>query len=81
MPGRGWQPLILDSRVYATLNETLNVTTIDMTSSRIRARRYAAYAAHIHQWADDMTADGHAVSPERLEWIFFAHNGRPLPPP
>ncbi len=80
VPGRTWQPLILDSRVYATLNDTLGVTTISMAGTRNRAARYAAYIGHLHQWAGSLTAEGCAVDAERLEWIFFAHNGRPLPP-
>ena len=36
---RAWQPLILDSRVYATLNETLPVTTTSIAGSHNRAAR------------------------------------------
>lgn len=79
-PTRIWQPLILDSRVYATLNDTLKITTTAMVGSRNRAARYVAYVDHLHQWADFPTAEQQANSAERLEWIFFAHNGQPLPP-
>jgi hypothetical protein len=67
----------LDSRVYATLNDTLKVTTISMARSRNRASRYAAYVDHLHRWANSLTVEGCAMDAERLEWIFFAHNGRP----
>lgn len=80
VPSRAWQPLILDSRVYATLNDTLQVTTISMAGSHNRSARYAAYVDHLHRWASLLTAEGCATDAERLEWIFFEHNGRPLPP-
>ena len=80
LPGRPWQPLILDSRVYRTLNETLRVTTIDMAGTNLWAARYLAYVGHMHDWAQFITSNGCcAVDAERLEWIFFAHNGEPLP--
>jgi hypothetical protein len=78
--GRSWQPLILDDRVYRTLNKTLGVTTTDMAAgSRNRAARYAAYVDHLHSWAESMTCDQFAVDAEWLEWILFAHNGGSLP--
>jgi hypothetical protein len=79
LPGRTWQPLILDNRVYRTLNRTLHVSTIDMAKSRRRAARYMSYVDHLHNWAQLITSEGCAVDAERLEWIFFAHNGKPLP--
>jgi len=79
MPERSWQPLILDSRVYATLNRTFAVTTHEMAGTPRRSRRYAAYVDTMHQWAQSLTQDGCAVSADRLEWILFAHDGRLWP--
>jgi hypothetical protein len=79
--GRRWQPLILDSRVYATLNETLDVTTISMAGgTRRRAVRYAAYVDTLHSWARFLSDKGCDADAERLEWILFQHRGGPLPP-
>jgi len=77
--GRPWQPLILDDRVFATLNKTLDTSTRDMAGSSNRARRYRAYVEHMHAWAAELatetpTAD---VEAERLEWVLFRHNGKP----
>ncbi len=79
LPGRAWQPLILDSRVYRTLNLTLGVNTIDMAGTLSRATRYMSYVGHMHDWAQLITSNGCPIDAERLEWIFFARNGRPLP--
>lgn len=79
VPERTWQPLILDSRVGATLNRTFAVTTHDMAGTSRRSRRYAAYVDTMHRWATDLTSDGCAVSADRLEWILFAHAGKPWP--
>lgn len=75
--GRAWQPLILDDRVFATLNNTLGAKTSAMAASSNRARRYRAYVEHLHAWAAELateptTAD---VDAERLEWVLFRHNG------
>lgn len=77
--GRGWQPLILDERVVASLNRTLGVRLADMTDRRGPAPRYAAYVQAIHWWADDLTGRGSATTADRLEWVLFEHDGRPLP--
>ena len=37
------------------------------------------YVNHLHDWAQLITGEGCAVDAERLEWIFFAHNGKLLP--
>jgi hypothetical protein len=79
-PERTWNPLILDSRVLATLNQTLQISTRTMAGDRRRAARYASYVEHLHGWADELTTTGHRVDSERLEWIMFEHNGEPLPP-
>jgi hypothetical protein len=75
VPGRNWQPLILDDRVLRTLNRTLGLSTRALAGSPNWGRRYAAYVEHLHSW-------GHEVgcSADRLEWILFAHNGEPMPP-
>jgi hypothetical protein len=71
---REWQPLILDARVYATLNKTLKVSTIRLADSHRRKHRYRAYVQALHLWAKELS-----VPAERLEWILFRHNGKPLP--
>ena len=38
-----------------------------------------SYVDHLHNWAQLATTEGWAVDAERIEWIFFAHNGKPLP--
>lgn len=80
VPGRTWQPLILDSRVLTTLNQTLGVTTTEMARTRLRAKRYTAYVDCMHQWSDALACEGAAINSARLEWILFDHNGRPLRP-
>lgn len=82
VPGRKRNPLILDSRVLETLNKTLHVTTRMMADDDRRwAVRCVAYVEHLHGWASELTATGCPVDGERLEWIMFEHNGKPLPPP
>lgn len=71
--GRPWQPLILDDRVLTTLNRSLEVTTLHLAASRRWADRYRAYVTATHAWAREL-----GVSAERLEWMLFRHNGRPL---
>lgn len=74
-----WQPLILDSRVYATLNQTLGVDTRSMAGARFRKARYRAYVETIHLWSEDLSRAGVDIDAERLEWVLFRHNGRALP--
>jgi hypothetical protein len=71
---REWQPLILDARVYASLNKTLEVSTIQLADSHRRKHRYRAYVQALHRWAEELS-----VPAERLEWILFRHNGGLLP--
>jgi hypothetical protein len=78
-PERVWNPLILDSRVLATLNQTLQISTRTMADDRRWAARYASYVEHLYRWADELTTADHPVDGERLEWIMFEHNGKPLP--
>lgn len=72
---RPWNPLILDKRVYESLNRTLAVSTIDLAGSRLRRRRYWAYVAAMHDWAALLHTAGQDVDADRLEWILFTHNG------
>ena len=72
---RNWQPLILDDRVLATLNRTLGTSTQELAGSRQWKSRYRAYVETLHGWADELRRDGVEVSADRLEWIFFCHNG------
>jgi hypothetical protein len=73
--GRDWQPLILDDRVLRTLNHTFGLSTRALAGPRYRGRRYAAYVQHMHRWSRALQDEGVHCSTERLEWIFFAHNG------
>jgi hypothetical protein len=79
VPDREWQPLILDSRVYASLNKTLGVDTKSMAGSRLRKARYGAYVETMHSWSEDLSRTGLDATPERLEWVLFQHNGKALP--
>lgn len=73
VPNRDWQPLILDSRVRATLHKTLNVWLNTMTDRRRDAERYVAYLWALHLWSARLTP---TVTAMRLEWILFRHNGK-----
>jgi hypothetical protein len=73
--GRRWQPLILDNRVLATLNESLHVSTTDLAKTNWRAARYRAYVETLHYWAAYLSDHGIAADAHRLEWILFCHNG------
>jgi hypothetical protein len=72
---RAWQPLILDDRVLATLNRTLGTSTQELAGSHRWKSRYRAYVETLNEWADEVRHDGIAVTADRLEWIFFCHNG------
>jgi hypothetical protein len=74
-PGRSWQPLILDSRVRATLHTTLDVWLNTLTDVRNHPHRYVAYLVAMHQWAEQFPQPMSAV---QLEWIMFRHNGKPI---
>ncbi|RIQ31205.1 8-oxoguanine DNA glycosylase OGG fold protein [Jiangella rhizosphaerae] len=74
--GRDWQPLVLDDRVYATLNDTLRIGgTARLAGSRRRADRYRAYVETVHRWAVELQLAGHDVDAERIEFVLFHHNG------
>jgi hypothetical protein len=74
-PKRPWQPLILDSRVRATLHTTLDVWLNNLARERNGAYRYIAYLTALHTWAEELPEP---VTASRLEWIFFMQNGKPL---
>jgi hypothetical protein len=74
-PGRDWQPLILDSRVRATLNTTLGVRLNQLAPRRNDPYRYVAYLEAIHEWSAQSQGP---MTPERLEWILFHWNGKPI---
>lgn len=77
--GRPWQPLILDARVHATLNNTMGVDTRTMAGDRRRALRYQAYVVALHSWAEDLRTQGvEDADAQRLEWMMFRHNGADL---
>lgn len=70
--GRDWQPLILDSRVRATLHDTLDVWLNQLTDSHNDPARYIAYLDAIRRWAAKLPQP---MTSTRLEWIMFRHNG------
>ena len=74
-PERRWQPLILDSRVRRTLNETLDVWLNDLATQSNGPHRYIAYLTALHAWAADLPEP---MTPSRLEWIFYSHKGQPV---
>lgn len=74
-PERPWQPLILDSRVRATLNRTIAVWLNELTTRRNDPHRYIAYLTALHTWADALPE---RMTASRLEWIFFTHRGQAL---
>lgn len=74
--GRDWQPLVLDDRVYATLNDTLKIGgTARLAGSRRRADRYRAYVEAVHRWAVELQLAGLQVDAGRIEFVLFHHNG------
>lgn len=70
---REWQPLILDDRVLATLNDTLKVTTHDLAGSRRWPQRYQAYVTTAHRWGSEFPEG--PLPAERVEWVLFRHAG------
>jgi hypothetical protein len=75
VPGRDWQPLILDSRVRATLHTTLDIWLNQLTDTHRDPERYVAYLTAMHRWAPELLQ---TMTATRLEWIMFTHNGRTL---
>ncbi|RIU26217.1 hypothetical protein [Mycobacteroides abscessus] len=75
VPGRQWQPLILDSRVRRTLHDTLDTWLNQLTDIHRDPERYIAYLTAMHQWAAELPQP---ITATQLEWIMFAHNGRPI---
>ncbi|RIQ31206.1 8-oxoguanine DNA glycosylase OGG fold protein [Jiangella rhizosphaerae] len=81
VPGRNWQPLVLDERVYATLNRTLQIGgTARLASSRSRAARYRAYVDAVHRWAVELRLEGRDVDAERIVFVLGLHDGGSTPP-
>lgn len=79
--GMEQNPLILDARVWRSLNHTLGIHRNDLAHRASLARRYVAYVELLHRWADELTGDGLSVDAERIEFVLFNHNGRELPAP
>lgn len=75
VPGRAWQPAILDSRVRATLHKSLDVWLNQLTDIHRDPERYVAYLTAIHWWS---AALPQPMTPTQLEWIMFAHNGKTI---
>ncbi|HEY0696460.1 MAG TPA: hypothetical protein VGD43_01465 [Micromonospora sp.] len=74
-PGRSWQPLILDDKIFRSLNTTLKVSTLDWVSTRDRAMRYAGYVDRLHLWSDQLRDTGVDCPADRIAWILHRHNG------
>lgn len=72
VPGRAWQPLILDRRVRATLHKTLDVWLNQLTAVRNGPNRYVAYLSAMHSWSAQLPQP---MTAAQLEWIMFTHNG------
>lgn len=72
-PGRVWQPLILDRRVWRTLNKTLALRMSEAAGTTSQWVVYRTYVETVHDWAGDPDVA------QRLEWVLFMHNGLPLP--
>ncbi|SDU35184.1 8-oxoguanine DNA glycosylase OGG fold protein [Jiangella alkaliphila] len=78
--GRSWQPLVLDDRVYATLNRTLLIGgTARLASSRHRAARYRAYVDTVHRWAVELRLEGRDADAERVVFVLERHDGGSTP--
>lgn len=78
--GRTWQPLILDDKVYATLNRTLMIGgTTRLASSRRRADRYRAYVEAVHRWAVELRLEGRDADAERIVFVLARHAGGVVP--
>jgi hypothetical protein len=77
-PGAVRRPLILDARVWRTLNQ-LEVTRRSLGYRTSPAKRYLAYVELLHEWAVELRGQGINVDAERLEFVLFARDGRPLP--
>jgi 8-oxoguanine DNA glycosylase-like protein len=72
------RPLILDARVWKSLNQ-LGITRRSLGYRTSPAKRYVAYVELLHEWADELRHQGITVDAERLEFVLFAHNRQPLP--
>ncbi|WP_116947735.1 8-oxoguanine DNA glycosylase OGG fold protein [Jiangella endophytica] len=78
--GRAWQPLVLDDRIYATLNRTLLIGgTARLASSRSRADRYRAYVDAVHRWALELRHEGRDADAERIAFVLERHDGGATP--
>jgi hypothetical protein len=58
-------------------HDQAKVSTKDFTSSRLWADRYEAYVQALHRWAAQLPGDP-PMDADRLEWILYRHNGKPL---
>ena len=75
VPGRDWQPAILDSRVRATLHKSLDVWLNQLTDTHRDPERYVAYLTAMHRWS---AALPQPMTSTQLEWIMFDHNGKSI---
>jgi hypothetical protein len=71
VPGRAWQPLILDARVVSALDVFSECVPAGPDDRRGSAARYAAYVRVMREWAKEL-----AISAERLEWVLLVQKGR-----
>lgn len=64
--------LVLDSRVWTTLNETFEWSSVVAAGTISRPARYASYVTSCHDWARELDE---GVSAEDVEWALFEANG------
>jgi hypothetical protein len=67
--------LILDSRVFATLNGPLGWSSVVAAGSSRRSLRYRAYVDAARSWARHLTENDHLTTAEDIEWALFTANG------
>lgn len=72
--GKGDRPLILDDRVWATLNR---LGWTGRAAAHRRRDRYAAYVESMTEWVDALNAiEGTALTAEGLEYLMFERRDR-----
>jgi hypothetical protein len=69
-------PLVLDSRVWRSLNNGLGWNSLIAAQSFSWSDRYAAYCETIARWAAGLSEEGRMVSAEDLEFGLFYANGK-----
>ena len=60
--------------MFKTLNYSFGITSRYLAQSSNRALRYVSYVEHLHEWSRTLDS----CPAERLKWILFEHNGKPV---